>query len=181
MTPFLHLNFKLDLTPIYNELPNIKWNLHERHNLLNCDLPYMYKQEIRLLFNLPQDHFMVIHNIEPYTETSINRPRTTYFHIDSHRYSAIMIPLSLDNPNHYTEFQVDNNVMRTHYTQGVPVLYNTKVLHKATSIDSSANRNLIAIGIIKTTYDDLVEMYLNGSLINYDKFEQSILKPKLLS
>jgi hypothetical protein len=104
-------------------------------------------------------------------------PYLTNWHIDTHRESAILIPISIDNPNHYTEFIVDKKVIKAPYSRGVPLLFNVKTVHKVTNNDPVLPRNIIAIGLPNTKFADLVSLYEADQLIDRSCFSNNLFSP----
>lgn len=152
MLPFLNCNLKLEVSQLFEECNNLTWSRHD-HNMPTCFLPDKYKIELHKIFKLPSDSYMVVHNLEPPLNVADSDiPYLTKWHIDSHRKSAILIPISPDNPNHYTEFIINRKIEKAPYNRGVPLLFNTKIPHKVTNSDLKLPRNIIAIGLPSTTF-----------------------------
>jgi len=180
MNPYLNLNFKIDVDIIKNDISNLNFYRHG-FNMPSCYLPEMYTQSIREIFNLPDNHYMAIHNLEPIVNLrKEDIPYLTRWHIDGHRKSAIMIPVSDDNANHYTEFLIDSQIKKAPYTQGVPLLFDVKKIHKVTNKDSKLSRNIIAIGLVDCPFAYLIKLHEDGKLINYDKFQDNIFNPMII-
>jgi hypothetical protein len=170
----MNCNFKLDMSELFEDLVNYSWARHG-HNLSSCKLPYKFESELRKIFKLPIDSYINVHNVVPiHTMQPKDIPYLASWHIDSHRKSAIFIPISLDNSNHYTEFIYNNSIYKAPYSRGVPLLFNVKVFHKVYNNDSSLPRNVIAIGLPTTSYSDLVSSYQTNLLVDKDSFSNNI-------
>jgi hypothetical protein len=96
-------------------------------------------------------------------------PYLTKWHIDNHRKSAILIPISPDNQNHYTEFMCGGSIIKAPYSRGIPLLFNVKKLHKVSNNDPSLPRNVISIGLPNTTFGELLDWIVSRQ-------EQSVLQ-----
>lgn len=174
MLPFINCNFKLDMSELFEDLVNYSWKKHG-HNMPTCSLPQRFDSNLRSIFNLPTDAYIMLHNLAPiHTMQPIERPFLTSWHTDSHRKSAIFIPVSLDNSNHYTEFMHNKSIHKAPYTRGVPLLFNVKAVHKVYNNDVSLPRNVISIGLPTTSYTDLVTSYQTNLLVNTDSFANNI-------
>jgi len=170
MLPFVKCNIQLDVSQIFQELDSLTWTRHD-HNMPTCIIPTKYKTELNKIFKLPSDSYMVIHNLEPLHKMSpAEIPYLAKWHIDTHRESAILIPISIDNSNHYTEFMIDKKVIKVPYSRGVPLLFNVKEVHKVTNTDPVLPRNIIAIGLPNTKFADLVSLYEADQLIDQSCF-----------
>lgn len=181
MLPFTKCNLKLDVSELFDDLKNLIW-VRYAYNMPTCILPDKYKNELMRIFKLPKEAYIVVHNLEPiHNMEPKDIPYLTGWHIDSHRDSAIMIPISPDNPNHYTEFVVGTKVEKAPYTRGVPLLFNVKALHKVTNKDPILPRNIIAIGLPNITYDNLVQQYQTGQLIDKNNFGNNLFNSTKLS
>lgn len=182
MSFFLKLNFRLDFSLLLNDIKSDKfvWSKHE-HNMPTALLSKIYDREIKKIINTEEDTKIVIHNLLPLN--SLKKKDVPYlsdWHIDNHRKSAILIQISEDNPNHYAEFRKDNDFHRAPYTQGVPLIFDVKEIHRAKNYDDLKPRNLMAISYQNSSFDDLCNMYESGSLINYDNFENNLFRPVIL-
>ena len=117
----------------------------------------------------------MLHNLNPVQLMQPNEiPYLTRWHIDLHRKSAIFIPVSLDNENHYTEFMYNDSIYKAPYSRGIPLLFNVKELHKVSNNDVSLPRNVISIGLPTTSYLDLVSLYQKNLLVDKDSFANNI-------
>lgn len=177
MKPFLNCNFTLNMDILFEDLNSFKWEKHG-HNMPSCYIPKHYEVELKKIFNLPGRVYISVHNLPPSASTSKKDiPYLTNWHIDHHRVSAILIPISLDNENHYTEFMIDGEIEKAPYKRGVPLLFDVKVRHKVTNTDPTHYRNMISIGLSDVTYTKLVDLYNSGVLINYSDFSTNCFIP----
>jgi hypothetical protein len=174
MLPFMNCNFKLDMSALFEDLIDYSWTKHG-HNMPTCNLPYKFDSELRKIFKLPIDSYIMLHNLVPiHTLQSKDIPYLTTWHVDSHRKSAIFIPVSLDNADHYTEFMYNNSIYKAPYSRGIPLLFNVKVLHKVSNNDAVLPRNVISIGLPTTSYSDLVSSYQKNLLVDKDSFADNL-------
>ena len=174
MLPFISCNFKLNMSELFEDLVNYSWERHG-HNMPTCKLPHKFDSNLRNIFKLPSDAYIMLHNLAPVHTLQLNEiPYLTRWHIDEHRKSAIFIPVSLDNDNHYTEFMYNNSVHKAPYSRGIPLLFNVKELHKVSNNDISLPRNVISIGLPTTSYTDLVSSYQTNLLVDKDNFADNI-------
>jgi hypothetical protein len=168
------------MSELFEDLVNYSWK-RQGHNMLTCDLPDRFNINLRSIFNLPSDAYIVLHNLVPvHTMKPNERPSLITWHTDSHRKSGIFIPVSLDNDNHYTEFMHNKTIYKAPYTRGVPLLFNVKAVHKVYNNDISLARNVISIGLPTTSYADLVTSYQTNLLVNTDSFTNNIFKTTYL-
>ena len=174
MLPFLSCNFKLNMSELFEDLVNYSWERHG-HNMPTCNLPQKFYINLLNIFKLPRDTYIMLHNLNPVHLMQPNEiPYLTRWHIDSHRKSAIFIPVSFDNENHYTEFMYNNSIYKAPYSRGIPLLFNVKELHKVSNNDVSLPRNVISIGFPTTSYLDLVSSYQKNLLVDKDSFADNI-------
>ena len=97
------------MSELFEDLVNYSWERHG-HNMPTCRLPQKFDSNLRNIFKLPLDAYIMLHNLNPVHLMQPNEiPYLTRWHIDLHRKSAIFIPVSLDNENHYTEFMYNNS------------------------------------------------------------------------
>lgn len=179
MIPFLNCNFKLNLSELYENLKFFNWHKHG-HNMPSAYLPEPYNSEIKKIFNLPDNHYIVVHNLMPIKNLdSKDIPYLTRWHTDKHRKCAIMIPISHDTEDHFTEFFLNGKIEKAPYKQGVPLLFNTDILHKVSNNSDFLNRHMISIGISEYGFDILLKNYLDARLINYDNFSNSKFLPTI--
>ena len=174
MLPFLSCNFKLNMSELFEDLVNYSWERHG-HNMPTCKLPQKFESNLRNIFKLPRDAYIMLHNLNPVQLMQPNEiPYLTRWHIDLHRKSANFIPVSLDNENHYTEFMYNDSIYKAPYSRGIPLLFNVKELHKVSNNDVSLPRNVISIGLPTTSYLDLVSLYQKNLLVDKDSFANNI-------
>lgn len=182
MNFFLKLNFKLNFTELLTEIRanKLEWIKHG-HNMPTAVLPELYSNEIKKIINLEEETQIYVHNLLPLAILSkTETPYLTSWHIDNHRKSSILIQVSEDNPNHYAEFRKGNVLMKAPYTQGVPLLFNVKQIHRAQNTDNTISRNILSIPYRTNSYEDLCSRYNNGTLINYDNFEDNLFRPQII-
>lgn len=182
MSFFQTLNFKLDLSELFNDIKknNLTWKIHG-HNMPTAVLPEFYENELRKIINIEENRKIYVHNLLPVIGVAKKDvPYLTGWHTDNHRLSSILIQVSDDNPNHYAEFRKGNLIEKAPYTQGVPLLFNVKEIHRVQNKDSTLARNMISIQYQNTSYNDLVDMHKNQQLINYDNFENNFFKPVII-
>ena len=174
MLPFISCNFKLNMSELFEDLVNYSWERHG-HNMPTCKLPHKFDSNLRTIFKLPSDAYIMLHNLAPVHTLQLNEiPYLTRWHIDEHRKSAIFIPVSFDNDNHYTEFMYNNSIHKAPYSRGIPLLFNVKESHKVSNNDVSLPRNVISIGLPTTSYLDLVSLYQKNLLVDKDSFADNI-------
>lgn len=179
---YLTLNFKFNFSNLLSEIKEnrLEFKKHD-HNMPTAILPDFYANEIKKIINTEPETKIYVHNLLPLKLLSKKEtPYLTNWHIDSHRKSAILIQISADNINHYAEFRKGDIVEKAPYTQGVPLIFNVKAAHRVQNTDDTLSRNMISVQYRNLTFDELCNKYQNGSLINYNNFENNIFNPTLL-
>jgi hypothetical protein len=60
----MNCNFKLDMSALFEDLIDYSWTKHG-HNMPTCNLPYKFDSELRKIFKLPIDSYIMLHNLVP--------------------------------------------------------------------------------------------------------------------
>jgi hypothetical protein len=181
---FYKLPFKLNLDNIIADISNKKIVFENKSfNTLTSRVPSVYRSEFCKIFNLPDQEFFYqgkflqgvfqLMLIPPSTGNEFENSYITKWHKDRLRQSIIIIPLSEDNENHFTEFKLDNNsTIKIPYSKGYPVIFNPKIDHRVTNIGSS-NRITLSIAFKELTYYNLIKMFEEDKLINMNQLSSS--------
>jgi len=192
MTPedcYFKLPFKLNFNSLIEKIQNnsIEFKQAERINLPLARLPELYSDELNKIFNLPDKKYFyyrselqgvyVIHNVLPIDEKDIvSIPALAKWHRDTHRSAVIIIPISDDNIDHYTEYKLnEDRVIKVPYEKGIPFLLNTKIHHKVTNSSKTTARNVIAISFNELSFYDVLDLYNTGKLVNEENLKNSFL------
>lgn len=173
--PFYSLNIKLNMSPFLSLLDSFDFS-EKRFRMTYSEIPSNLELEIRELFNLPDQSYMAFHKLDPNNTTSY----LTKWHVDTHRHTSIIIVASKENKDHYTEFLTDD-IIKVPYVKGVPMILNVKIPHKVTNHNPKESRLALSIGLIKTPFEEIIDLILKNKFINYDKFSSSIFQPTILN
>lgn len=181
--------FRLDFNPLLTDIRNkkIEFKPASVHNVYASRVPELYANELNKIFNLPDSKFFYkksvlqgvhsINNIMPFDPSDpVKLPALGKWHRDLYRDSVIIITISDDNPNHYTEYKLDNGeIFKVPYEKGIPVLLNVKIDHKVTNCCETESRNVIAISINNLEFHDVLELYKQDKFINWNELKNSCL------
>lgn len=181
--------FRLNFDSLLNDIRNnkLEFKPSNLYNVYFSRLPKVYSDELNKIFNLPDKEFFYnksvlqgvysIHNVVPFDPSNpVSVPALGKWHRDHYRDSVIIITISDDNPNHYTEYKLDNGeIFKVPYEKGIPVLLNTKIHHKVTNCCTTEPRNVIGISINNLEFHDVLDLYKQNKLINQTELENSFL------
>jgi hypothetical protein len=182
--------FRLDFDPLLKDIreKKVEFKPSSLHNVYFSRIPKMYSTELNKIFNLPDKEFFnnksvlqgvySIHNIIPFDPLDpVKVPALGKWHRDHYRDSVIIITISDDNSNHYTEYKLDSGeVFKVPYEKGIPILLNTKIHHKVTNCCDTESRNAVVISINNLEFHNVLELYKQNKLVKQKELENSFLK-----
>jgi hypothetical protein len=192
MTPedcYFKFPFKLNFNSLMEKIQNnsIEFKKAERINLPLARLPELYSDELNKIFNLPDKKYFYhrselqgvysIHHVLPIDQKDIvSIPALAKWHKDSYRNAVIIIPISEDDIDHYTEYKLnDDFIVKVPYEKGIPFLLNTKIHHKVTNNSKTNARNVVAISFNELNFYDVRDLYNTGKLVNEENLKNSFL------
>lgn len=173
---YYNFDFQINTDVIFKCLKDFKF-AEGKFKMLYSYFPLNLENSLKELFNLPTSSYYTLHKLDPENKD----PYLLTWHIDTHRHASIIIPISEDNPNHFTSIRTLNEIIRIPYKKGIPTLINVKRLHKVSNCDSQKTRFVISIGIIDIPFKKLLEMINKNQIINYDVFNGNLFQPKRIS